>query len=262
MDIKLMKNPENVRRHRRDIAQALDREWDEEEMMTHDSYIGRLWGNEVDKIDSLGLLNRGFCSLCGIDLPSNDPRYSRGHRFSSAREFLCKDCYVRTNPFLDPTYVAALHGGVRLKTWVTRIGIVALVAAFGYGIFLVPKVANILTSLGILLALLGAAAMATWDTDFAKRPLFFDLMKASVLGSLLLLVMQVVITVGGISLAVWGIMYADWFIVLIAFVTSLALVKALPFVSYDALLYLTSAFGPILCAIGIIVLHFFTWFAD
>jgi hypothetical protein len=259
VDIKLMKNPENVRRHRRDIAQAFGREWDDkEELMTNDMYIGSLWGKEIDKIDSLGLLNRGFCPLCGIDMPSNDPRYSRGHRYSSAREFLCKDCYVRTNPFLDPTYVAA-HHKAQFMIWAVRLGIVALIAGFGYGILFVPKVANIPTSLGILFALLGAAAMATWDRNPINRPLLFDSM-GQILGGLLLLVMQIVITVGGISLAVWGIIYADWYIVLIAFLTCLAFVKALPFISHNVVLYLSSAFAPMVCAVGIIVLHFFTWF--
>ena len=252
-----MKNPENVRRHRRDIAQALGREWDEEEMMTRDMYIGVLWGNEVDKIDNLGLLKRGFCPLCGIDLPSNDPRYSRGHRYSSVREFLCKDCYVRTNPFLDPAYVAA-HHRMQFMIWV---GIVTLIGAFGYGIFFVPTVPNILASLGILLTLLGASAMATWDAATHNRPLLFTAM-GLFLGEALLLVMQVVITVGGISLAVWGMIYADWYIVLIAFVTFLVFVKALPFISNVVILYLSSAFGPMVCAVGIIILHFFTWFAD
>jgi len=83
-----------------------------------------------------------------------------------------------------------------------------------------------------------------------------------IIGGLLLLVMQIVITVGGISLAVWGIIYADWYIVLIAFVTFLVFVKALPSVSPVAFMYLASAFGPMVCAVGIIILHFFTWFAD
>ena len=123
-------------------------------------------------------------------------------------------------------------------------------------------VANMLSSLGVLLALLGAAAMATWEKDFRLQPLFFGVMKASLLGSLLLLAMQIVITVGGISLAVWGFIYADWYVVLVAFVTCLILVKSLPFISKVAGLYLASAFGPMVCAIGIIVLHFFTWFGD
>ena len=167
---------------------------------------------------------------------------------------------MRTNPLLHPTDVAA-HRRMQFMIWVTRLGIVALIAAFGYGIFLVPKVANILTSLGILLALLGAAAMATWDVATYNRPLLFTAM-GLFLGEALLLVMQVVITVGGISLAVWGIIYADWYIVLIAFVTFLVFVKALPSVSPLAIMYLSSAFGPMVCAVGIIILHFFTWFAD
>jgi len=122
-------------------------------------------------------------------------------------------------------------------------------------------VPNILSSLGILLALIGTAAMATWDADHMKRPLLFQSMGA-ILGETLLLVMQIVITVGGISLAVWGIIHADWYVVLTSFVISLVFVKMLPFVFRGAILYLTSAIGPIVCAVGIILLHFFTWFSN
>jgi len=120
---------------------------------------------------------------------------------------------------------------------------------------------NMLASLGILLALLGAAAIATWNEATYKRPLLFTAM-GLFLGEALLLVLQVVIIVGGVSLAVWGIIYADWYIVVIAFLISLAIVKSLPFLSPVAILYITSAVGPIVCAVGIIVLHFFTWFAN
>ncbi len=120
---------------------------------------------------------------------------------------------------------------------------------------------NLLTSLGILLALLGTAAMATWEADSMKQPLLFRSMGVMV-GEALLLIMQIVMTVGGISLAIWGFIYADWYVVLIVFVSSLALVKALPVISHDAISFLTSAFGPIVCAAGVVLLHFFTWFAN
>jgi hypothetical protein len=134
VEIGLMKNIENVRLHRRDIAQALGRTWDEEEMMTNDSYIGRLFGEEVAQVNHLGLLNRGFCPLCGINLESNDIQYSRKHRFSDAREFLCKECYVRANPFSNPEYVAA-HHKARLFVWATVLVILAIIGGLGYGIF-------------------------------------------------------------------------------------------------------------------------------
>jgi hypothetical protein len=79
--------------HRQEICKALGMQFTED-MVTNDFFLGLFNGQQLDRLDSLGLINRGFCPLCGIE-PIGET-YFRELSFSSAAEFLCKQCYRRT----------------------------------------------------------------------------------------------------------------------------------------------------------------------
>ena len=64
MQLEKIKDLDNVKRHRRDICEALALPFTES-MVTDDYFIGKLDGQEKDYLKSLGLINRGFCPLCG-----------------------------------------------------------------------------------------------------------------------------------------------------------------------------------------------------
>jgi len=120
-----MKNIENVKKYRKDICEALGVEFKEEYMHT-DYFLGRFMGRDRDYLDSLGLINRGFCPLCGEESISND--YHRGMAFSSAVQYLCKDCYERTNPHLNSPGYTRRYYTAKFIIWVIGIGV--LISAF------------------------------------------------------------------------------------------------------------------------------------
>ena len=93
-----MKNMEKVKKYREDICEAMGVKLLPEDLET-DHFMGRFMGQQLDYLDSLGLINRGFCPLCGYE-PINKDFY-RGFRFSKAKQYLCENCYSRTNLSID-----------------------------------------------------------------------------------------------------------------------------------------------------------------
>jgi len=84
---------ENVTTHRKDICKALGIPFTEA-MITNDFFIGRFYSEERSFLNAKGLINRGFCPLCG-DEPI-DGRFFR--QANPVTEYLCAECYTRTNP--------------------------------------------------------------------------------------------------------------------------------------------------------------------
>ena len=120
-----MEDIENVRKYRKDICQALGVEFKEEDMNT-DYFLGRFLGEQRDYLDSLGLINRGFCPLCGEKPIGNE--YYRGMAFSKATQYLCKDCYERTDPHSAVLGYTRRYYTVKFVMWAVGIGI--LIGAF------------------------------------------------------------------------------------------------------------------------------------
>jgi hypothetical protein len=71
-----IKNADNVAMYRRDIEKATGRVLAPDE--SNASLIGCLFGSDMDYLESLGLLNRGFCPYCGGS-PIVDQSYSRSN---------------------------------------------------------------------------------------------------------------------------------------------------------------------------------------
>jgi hypothetical protein len=115
-----MKNIENVRRYRKDICEALEEEFKEEDIDT-DYFLGEFRGEQKDYLNSLGLINRGFCPLCGEEPIGNE--YYRGIAFSNVVQYLCKDCYERTNPHLNVPGYTRRYYTAKFVMWAIGIGI-------------------------------------------------------------------------------------------------------------------------------------------
>ena len=120
-----MKNVENVRKYRKQIYEALGVELEEEDMNT-DYFLGRFMGQQIDYLDSLGLINCGICPLCGEEPIGNE--YSRRMVYSKVVQYLCKDCYERTNPHLTVPGYTRKYYTLTFVTWAIRIGI--MIGAF------------------------------------------------------------------------------------------------------------------------------------
>lgn len=115
-----LKSAANVRRHREDICKALGIPFTED-MLTDDYFIGRFLGEQRDFLDSQGLLNRGFCPLCG-----NEPigtEHKRGLAYSRAVEYLCGECYERTNPHSTIPGYTARYYAVKSVVWIIVLAV-------------------------------------------------------------------------------------------------------------------------------------------
>lgn len=88
-----IRNLENVTTHRKDICKALGIPFTED-MITNDFFIGRFYSDERSFLNAKGLINRGFCPLCGVK--PIDERFFR--QANPVTEYLCAECYTRTNP--------------------------------------------------------------------------------------------------------------------------------------------------------------------
>lgn len=93
-----MKNMEKVKKYREEICESLDVKLLPNDLET-DYFLGRFLGEQLDYLNSLGLINRGFCPLCGENPIGKD--YYRGFRFSKVKQYLCENCYKRTNLKVD-----------------------------------------------------------------------------------------------------------------------------------------------------------------
>lgn len=94
-----MVNPDRVRQYRSEICQAMGVNFSESEDMITSAFLGRFTAQERAFLHSRGLVNRGFCPLCGREPISED--YSRGMVGNSFRQFLCKQCHDETNPHIN-----------------------------------------------------------------------------------------------------------------------------------------------------------------
>lgn len=114
-----MKDIGKVRQQRKDICEALGVELDEM-ILNSDHFLGAFVGQQRDYLDSLGLINRGFCPLCG-----EEPIGTACHRkwaFSSVVEYMCRDCHERTNPHNEPGFTRR-YNTAKFVTWAIGIGI-------------------------------------------------------------------------------------------------------------------------------------------
>lgn len=101
MELERIRNLENVIRHRQEICKALGTPFTDG-MVTDDYFLGKLDGRQIDYLDYLELINRGFCPLCGHE-PIGRKYYMRLGVDSKGLEYLCKECDERTGggrPFL------------------------------------------------------------------------------------------------------------------------------------------------------------------
>lgn len=125
MELEKIQNLENVKKHRQDICKALSIEFSDD-MLIDDYFLGRFLGRHRDYLDSLGLVNRGFCPLCGDQPVGNE--YYRGYVHSKVVEYLCEECYKNTNPHLiNPGYTRRYYTA-KIVIWLVYIGL--LLGAF------------------------------------------------------------------------------------------------------------------------------------
>src|SRR5258708_4044788 len=110
---------------------------------------------------------------------------------------------------------------------------------------------------GFLFIGFASEALVEWHLS-GERPLIFANLGA--LGDLIDLGTTFVVAAGGLSLIVWSFMKLSWYLPIAFFVVSMIIVKVLsaPFVIRA---FVPSALTPLLCAVAIIVLHWFTWLA-
>ena len=80
----------NVRKHRQDICKALDIPF-AEDMLADSYFVGRFPGKKTNFLDAQGLLNRGFCPICGIEPIGTE--YKRELAHSKTVEYLCGECH-------------------------------------------------------------------------------------------------------------------------------------------------------------------------
>jgi len=123
METKEFRNRQNVETRWRDICSALGIPFSDE-MVTDDFHLGAFSGQQRDYLDSLGLINRGFCPLCGLEGIGTE--YKRTLLYSSAVEYLCQECYGRTNPH------ATIPGYTR-RYYTAKVGCWAVILTFIFG---------------------------------------------------------------------------------------------------------------------------------
>jgi hypothetical protein len=89
-----VRNAGNLARYRRDIEKATGKPLpsDEDNFTT----IGKFFGSDLDYLDRLGVLNRGYCPFCGVE-PIDQAHY-RTNKFGNAKLYLCRGCWEQTNP--------------------------------------------------------------------------------------------------------------------------------------------------------------------
>ena len=114
-----------------------------------------------------------------------------------------------------------------------------------------------IATIGFLLIGFSVEAFVAWRR-IGDRPLIFA--NLGPLGSLLELGSMLVVVVGGLSLIVWSFMKLPWYLpfalyigqqVVVAVVSAPLIVRAV----------VTSALTPLLGAVGLVALHWLTWFA-
>jgi len=91
-----IKNAANVAKYRADIEKAAGRALMPEDA-SNDQLIGRMFGSDFDYLQSIGLLNRGFCPYCGGS-PVDEACYRSNIHNRKVKVYLCKECWENNNP--------------------------------------------------------------------------------------------------------------------------------------------------------------------
>ena len=106
-----IKNAANVAKYRADIEKAAGRALMPEDA-SNDQLIGRMFGSDFDYLQSIGLLNRGFCPYCGGS-PVDEACYRSNIHNRKVKVYLCKECWENNNPAVQfDRAVAGLDLGV------------------------------------------------------------------------------------------------------------------------------------------------------
>lgn len=119
-----IRNRANLVQHRQAICEAMGIPYSDA-MVGKSYFLGRFYADQQQRLDQLGLVNRGFCPICGASPIGTE--YSRRGRFSGVVEYICRDCETRTNPFNEPGF-AVHHYRAMGCMWITSLGI--LVAGY------------------------------------------------------------------------------------------------------------------------------------
>ena len=112
----------------------------------------------------------------------------------------------------------------------------------------------VITVIAALLVVIGVTVTKEW-TDLDRPAIFVNY---GILGQSALNAIDIVLLIGGASILIWGAIHGPWYTVPLAIVISYGLVGALQRTSLWS--FMTTAFGPLVCAIGIGLLHWVTWF--
>ncbi len=121
--------------------------------------------------------------------------------------------------------------------------------------FFLRKVPELEMALVLLCSFFGSIQLAPFGG--ANSPVaFFNLGR---FGAFLLRAMHAIVLFGGLSLIIWALIYAAWWALPAAMVIAWILVQVTEKLFWVRAV-VCSALGPALFAIGIVVLHRFTWF--
>jgi hypothetical protein len=91
--------------------------------MLRDEYFLARFGAYQQRLDALGLVNRGFCPICGAS--PIGPNWFRTDHVSGVKEYICEDCEKRINPFKQPSHRAAVR-----RRWGCGIAVALVAIAF------------------------------------------------------------------------------------------------------------------------------------
>jgi hypothetical protein len=121
----MLRNRSNIQRHREDICRIAGLTFSDD-LLEDDYFIARFSPALRDRLDSLGLLNRGFCPLCGQEpLGTEYSRQTLGVS-RSVVEYICKDCNDRTNPHLNVSGYTRRYYTAKAIMWALGFGLLWL----------------------------------------------------------------------------------------------------------------------------------------
>lgn len=116
----MMKDANKVRGYIKEICRVEGLEF-KEEYVNDDYFLGRFTGQQRNYLNTLGLINPGFCPLCGEEPITN--QYYRGMANTTAVQYLCKECYEKTNPHLTIPGYTRRYYTAKIVMWTIGIGI-------------------------------------------------------------------------------------------------------------------------------------------
>jgi hypothetical protein len=118
-----IRNRANLVEHRRAICAALGIPYSDAQVGEPHFFV-RLSAHQQQQLALLGLVNRGFCPICGV-APIGTEYYRRDRR-SGVFEHICRDCDARLNPFRSREFAVA-HYSMKGCMWLL-VGTVAVAA--------------------------------------------------------------------------------------------------------------------------------------